>query len=374
MSPLNSAPHSGGARPSSLRGAECPVSAASGPTNIPLNDIQSSADDEAKPTTRIEPEMSERRLPDDPSATTSRALTTVSSSATLCHLSDDEDDHFGRRKTKESLDLPATINEAAPPPPPPPFARKTIAPPDVPPPIPAPDAIAYFDPASAGGGGPLRRITTQQRERAEAEARDRAERAHREALGLPTTPVSEGYSAGGILNRLRSGSNASRRKPRFVTPLLQHEEETASRTSGGFRPTLTPTWSANALSDTGSVKSSRDISPAVEEGSPAVNQYVYPDGGYGWVVVICCMTLAGASMGQGMNYGAYQSYYTKVAFPGASSAYIGVAGTMNAFVSDCREYSTDIQFMNFAAFFFGRMGDRFGYKVGETDGYLTLSV
>mgnify|MGYP007001967065 CR=1 FL=1 len=51
-----------------------------------------------------------------------------------------------------------------------------------------------------------------------------------------------------------------------------------------------------------------------------------------------------------MNYGAYQSvsgpshyvdahcdqYYTKTAFPEASSAYIGIVGTINAFVSQGR--------------------------------------
>lgn len=26
-------------------------------------------------------------------------------------------------------------------------------------------------------------------------------------------------------------------------------------------------------------------------------EYVYPDGGYGWVVLVCCTTLAGMAMG-----------------------------------------------------------------------------
>lgn len=271
--------------------------------------------------------------------TVSRPLTHVSSTTTLCHLSDDEDEiHTGRRKTEDPIDLPPTIHET------PSAAMAAITPKhvrdDPPPPIPAPDLVAYLDPASAGGGGPLKRISTLQRERAEAEARERAERAHREALGLPIVPVSEGYSSGGILNRFRSGSTASKKKPRFVTPLVHHEEETTSRSSIGFRPTLTPTWSSNTLADAESVKGDRDLSRAPESGPPS-EQYVYPDGGYGWIVVICCMVLAGATMGQGMNYGAYQSYYTKVAFPHASSAYIGVVGTMNAFVSDCIKFQAD---------------------------------
>lgn len=300
-----------------------------------------------------------------------RAMTTVSSSATLCHLSDDEGEYFGRHKTKDSVDHTptpfATIPEgegtagsppasSSPPvqPPQPSGSRVTAAPTsNAPPPIPAPDVVAYFDPASAGGGGPLARITTQQRERAEAEARERAERAHREAMGLPITPVGEGFTGGGILNRFRSGSvgsMTSKRRARFVTPLLHHEEETHSRTSVGFRPTLTPSISASTLAGTPGPDSGKDLvwNEGGSESQVQREEYVYPDGGYGWVVVVCCMTLAGVCLGQGMNYGAYQSvsvddgsfraipdpqYYSRVAFPEASSAYISVVGTINAFVS-----------------------------------------
>lgn len=257
-------------------------------------------------------------------------MTTVSSSATLCHLSDDEGEYFGRHKTKDSVDHTptpfATIPEgegvasvsppvsSAPVSTPQPSGSRlpTTSNSSPAPPIPAPDVVAYFDPASAGGGGPLARITTQQRERAEAEARERAERAHREALGLPITPVGEGSTGGGILNRFRSGSvtsMTSKRRARFVTPLLHHEEETQSRSSVGFRPTLTPSVSANTLAGTPGPEGGKDV--AWSEGDPErevrQEEYVYPDGGYGWVVVICCMTLAGVCLGQGMNYGAYQT-------------------------------------------------------------------
>jgi len=140
-------------------------------------------------------------------------------------------------------------------------------------PVHGPDVVAFFDPASAGGGGPLKRITTQQRERAEAEARERAERAHREA-GLPSSPVTETHASGGILNRFRST-----RKPQFLVPLI-HEEHPD-------RPTLSPTWSSDTLAQ-------KDVQPEQPEDA---EEYHYPDGGYGWIVVICCMALSGCTMG-----------------------------------------------------------------------------
>lgn len=93
------------------------------------------------------------------------------------------------------------------------------------------DTVAYFDPALAGGGGRLQRITTQQRERAEAEAKQRSE---------------------------RSGE---------VARLSMHDEigEEKNRSS-------------------------------LHEPSPP-SDHVYPDGEYGWIVVICCMALAGCCFG-----------------------------------------------------------------------------
>lgn len=34
--------------------------------------------------------------------------------------------------------------------------------------------------------------------------------------------------------------------------------------------------------------------------------HIYPDGGYGWVVVLCCTTLCALTNGWGMNYGVFQ--------------------------------------------------------------------
>jgi len=125
-------------------------------------------------------------------------------------------------------------------------------------PVHGPDIIAFFDPASAGGGGPLKRITTQQRERAEAEARERAILDHRES-GLPDSPVAPM----GPATRRKHNPH----KPHFLVPLI-HEHP----------PTLSPSW--DTLKD-------------VEQ----EDEYHYPDGGYGWVVVLCCMALSACTMG-----------------------------------------------------------------------------
>ncbi|GFZ44734.1 hypothetical protein JCM24511_02459 [Saitozyma sp. JCM 24511] len=282
------------------------------------------------------------------------ALTTVSSSATLVHLVESHD--------MEDISHQPTIFEA--PAPPPSAPNPNPAPPttgprggaaaiDRPPPVHPPDIIAFFDPASAGGGGPLKRITTQQRERAEAEARERAER---EAQGLPPD--------GGILHRFRSGSTSSRRaKPRFVTPLTVDEEHPA--TLPKFRPNLSPTLSSKTLAQTpgkeegefnlaGSEEKDKEANaaPVVDEESQQVTlDNEYPDGGYGWVVLICCLTWAGTTMGWGMNYGVFQQYYLEYVWPDTNTAYLSIVGSSCAF------------FMNIIAFISGRMGDRFGFKL-----------
>lgn len=167
-----------------------------------------------------------------------------------------------------------------------------------PPPIFPPDVISVFDPASAGGGGPLTRITTQRSIRQENEAR---ERAAREAQGLPAEE--------GIIGRLRS----IRKKPHFaIDPHHEHHEEDEhehEHQHGFARHVLGSNWSTRSGKSGKSGKMSQD-SPVDEkafdvdgeqgavtatEGDDA--EYVYPDGGYGWVVVICCMTLSALTMG-----------------------------------------------------------------------------
>ena len=238
---------------------------------------------------------------DDEREAYGRPLTSISSSATLC-ASDDEEGYFSRYKTKESIDVPAAIAEnpsgtdqtgsshfSHPTSPGRPQERE-----DAPPPIHGPDVIAYLDPASAGGGGPLKRITTQQRERAEAEARERAERAHRQVVD-----PEEGSS--GILSRFGLGS-ARRRRPSAT--LDHHEEEDEQERGSRFVPNLPTSWSSNTLAASASEDGSGEQTPGVDDKKIRVLdieeqpvEYVYPDGGYGWVVVVCCMVLAGCTLG-----------------------------------------------------------------------------
>lgn len=110
--------------------------------------------------------------------------------------------------------------------------------------------VSVFDPASVGGGGPLRRITTQQKERAEQARR---------AAGL------------------RLDDTAAKSSGRNHTTL---EEEDVIDTKDGDNE-------------------DPDLAGTIE--------HVYPDGGYGWVVVGCCATLAGLTMGWGMNWGIFQT-------------------------------------------------------------------
>lgn len=39
---------------------------------------------------------------------------------------------------------------------------------------------------------------------------------------------------------------------------------------------------------------------------PPPEEHIYPDGGYGWVVVGCCTTLCALTNGWGMIYGVFQ--------------------------------------------------------------------
>ncbi|WWD06242.1 hypothetical protein V865_004328 [Kwoniella europaea PYCC6329] len=247
------------------------------------------------------------------------------------------------------------------------------------PPIPAPgDVIAVLDPASVGGGGPLKRIETARSERYEREAKERAER---QAMGLPPDGT-------GILKKFRSfstGSARSRRRPTFSTPLPPHpiddeeheheheHDEDNHHTRYKLRkhkPTLSPTHSRKssvvvtpgARSDEGKegyfgASSSSDHTPSGDEKDlerqsrfKEYEEHVYPDGGYGWVVLVGCVILAGCTMGWNMNYGVFQEYYSTNIFPGQSTAVLILPGCFNGF------------FMSSSAFLSGRMGDRYGFK------------
>ncbi|WWC67227.1 uncharacterized protein I206_101134 [Kwoniella pini CBS 10737] len=238
-----------------------------------------------------------------------------------------------------------------------------------PPPIPAPgDVIAVLDPASVGGGGPLKRVETARSERYEQEA---AERLQREANGSPR-PNS---GSEGILRRFRSASNTTTKRPIFNVPLGlhdHHEHDDEENSLSGYKlkfhkPTLTPTHSrkssaVNSLAASEDGKEGGHTSTDSEKGQgqnhgdieiqQQINfeDHVYPDGGYGWIVLISCVVLAGCTMGWNMNYGVFQEYYASNVFSNTKTSILILPGCLNGFM------------MNFSAFLSGRMGDRYGFN------------
>ncbi|EIW73192.1 hypothetical protein TREMEDRAFT_42241 [Tremella mesenterica DSM 1558] len=228
---------------------------------------------------------------------------------------------------------------------------------DRPPPIYPPDVVGIFDPAAAGGGGPLVRINTQRSIRIEQEAR---ERAAREAQGLPAEE--------GIITRIRSFSFSSRPIPKkplnldiHAHPEAEHEHDTDHETDheldshSGPRPALSSAWSAKTLRD--SPRDEKNIQLGeLENGKVEIHletceEHVYPDGGYGWVVILCCATLAGLAMGWGMVWGVFQEYITaNKTFDYPNQAVLSLCGTTTAFTG------------LLVSFIFGRMGDRLGFK------------
>ncbi|WWD22773.1 hypothetical protein CI109_107266 [Kwoniella shandongensis] len=220
------------------------------------------------------------------------------------------------------------------------------------PPPPVPDIISFFDPASAGGGGPLERIETARSER----EREREEREAR-------TGVIDG--GGGILKRFRTTSGTTKRRPTFIKPILpphphgpddDEEEEEEEFEARHVRHGLTNEDSLGTTltqeineKDHEYTDSTKDREGQTEEAADD-ELHVYPDGGYGWVVLVCCATLAGCTMGWGMNYGVFQQYYAENVFRGANTSVLSLGGTLCAFA------------MNSTAFLSGRYGDRYGFK------------
>ncbi|CAK9780167.1 unnamed protein product [Cutaneotrichosporon oleaginosum] len=192
------------------------------------------------------------------------------------------------------------------------YTRPTLAPAPVPAqrtPSPAPpstaDVVSVFDPAAVGGGGPLVRIATAHSQRELARERSRS------ATGHKPTPFALSRPA--------------------IEPVFDDDEHSVARRRSA------------SVGDASARDPEKDTPEPTEP-------YIYPDGGYGWVVVGCCMTLCALTNGWGMSYGVFQEYYAKNTFPGAPTAVLSLAGTTQGFM-----YSV-------CAFFSGVLGDKFGFR------------
>ncbi|WVQ85671.1 hypothetical protein IAT38_007837 [Cryptococcus sp. DSM 104549] len=82
-----------------------------------------------------------------------------------------------------------------------------------------------------------------------------------------------------------------------------------------------------------------------EEDDEEMVEYDYPDGGYGWVVLGCCMTLAALTMGWGASWGVFQDYYKQYVYTNSTTKLSMVGATCGL----C---------MNAVSFLSGRVGDK----------------
>jgi hypothetical protein len=234
------------------------------------------------------------------SETSAHSIMNASSTATLCHLDDmipeENRAHASSSRltvVEEGSAIPGRYVIRSP------VSAATEQAEPVPPP-PPPDIVAVMDPASIGGGGPLKRITTQQRERQEAEARERAEReAHR---GASTN--GETTQRSGVLSRFLPISTSKRRQLKLSTPtsLVHHshpEDPDEHKHLPGSALLKHRPSSLSVHHDTPTTEKVLDLEqglPSTElqpdNTLPPIEEHVYPDGGYGWVVLGACVTLS----------------------------------------------------------------------------------
>ncbi|WVF66656.1 hypothetical protein IAT40_001397 [Kwoniella sp. CBS 6097] len=196
------------------------------------------------------------------------------------------------------------------------------------------DVVSVLDPASAGGGGPLTRIETARSERQAQQAQLAQSQSHSQSQSQ-----TQGQGQGQIqpVGQGRKRNEADEEKG--IAFLEEHEHEHEHEHGHGHEHEH---------------QHEHDDKDEHEghgqDGVEAVEEHVYPDGGYGWVVLICCSTLAASTMGYNMNYSVFQEHYANVIFPNEKTSVLGLGGSLCAF------------FMNFSAFMSGRVGDRYGFK------------
>ncbi|KAJ6588184.1 major facilitator superfamily domain-containing protein [Mycena capillaripes] len=81
------------------------------------------------------------------------------------------------------------------------------------------------------------------------------------------------------------------------------------------------------------------------------DDWTYPDGGFrAWLVVLGCFIMASTCMGWGLVWGVLQDFYHSNRFSGTSLSTLSLVGGLFAFSMNC------------AAYLFGGIGDRYGYK------------
>ncbi|KAJ7130400.1 major facilitator superfamily domain-containing protein [Mycena epipterygia] len=80
-------------------------------------------------------------------------------------------------------------------------------------------------------------------------------------------------------------------------------------------------------------------------------EWTYPDGGLrAWLVVFGCFIMSSTCMGWGLVWGVFQDYYHTNRFAGTSLSTLSLVGGLFSFSMNC------------AAYLFGGIGDRYGYK------------
>ncbi|KAJ2080237.1 Glucosamine-6-phosphate isomerase (Glucosamine-6-phosphate deaminase) (GNPDA) (GlcN6P deaminase) [Coemansia sp. RSA 988] len=127
-------------------------------------------------------------------------------------------------------------------------------------------------------------------------------------------------------------------------------------------PVLPPPLQSPKSCDTVSLTAS-DNNDIRDHEKPNVIYDALPNGGYGWVVVVCCFMLEFFAEGPVSAFGVFQDYYVNERFKGrTSNATISLIGVLS---SSC---------MAILGVVSGKLCERFGYKIVPLYGVFTLSL
>ncbi|EJT99722.1 MFS general substrate transporter [Dacryopinax primogenitus] len=86
------------------------------------------------------------------------------------------------------------------------------------------------------------------------------------------------------------------------------------------------------------------------------DDWTYPEGGRGWWVVTGCAIIAAVTLGWGLAWGVFQSYYKEHLFPDVPDSVLSVLGSIPGTI------------MNPIAFVVGKFADKYGYRLFLTAG------